>query len=91
MPLVDTTGAASHVLFVGGVLLVYYGCTGWQLSEPVSNLCLCFWTSVSTVSQQVQSDESVSVCVNSDQVTVQSSRCKLSVGKKNVKSCVLIC
>ena len=34
---------------------------------------------MSTVSQQVQS---VTVRVNSDQVTVQSSRCKLSVGKK---------
>ena len=42
---------------------------------------------MSTVSQQVQS---VSVSVNSDQVTLQSSRCKLSVGKKNVNSCVFI-
>ena len=56
--------------------VVYYGCTGWLLSESVSNLCLCFRTRVSTVSQQVQS---ASVSVNSDQVTEQSSRCKLSV------------
>ena len=50
---------------------------GWPLSESVSNLCLCFLTR--TVSQQVQS---VSVRISSDQVTAQSSRCKLSVGKK---------
>ena len=58
-PLADTTGEASRVLYVGGVvgvLSVYW----WLLSESVSNLCLCFRTSASTVSQQVQS---VSVCV----------------------------
>ena len=39
----------------------------------------CFRTRASAVGQQVQS---ASVCVNSDQVTEQSSRCKLSVAKK---------
>ena len=58
---------------------MYHECTGWPLSESVSNLCLCFRTRASTASQQVQS---VSVRVSSDQVTEQSSRCKLSVGKK---------
>ena len=59
----------------------------WQLSETVSNLCLCFLTRASAVSQQVQS---ASVSVNSDQVTEQSSRCKLSVRKKNANSSVFI-
>ena len=45
-------------------------CTLWQLSESVSNFCLCFRVYVSAASQQVQS---VSVWVNSDQVTEQSS------------------
>ena len=61
----------------------------WPLSESVPNLCLCFRTRASTVIQQVQS---ASVRVNSDQVTEQSSRCKLSVDKKNANtgSCVFI-
>ena len=54
----------------------------WQLSESVSISCLCFLTSATVVSQQVQS---VSVSVNGDQVTEQSSRCKLSVEKKKDK------
>ena len=59
---------------------VYYlSTTVWQLSESFSILCLCFVTRESTVNQQVQS---ASVCVNSDQVTEQPSRCKLSVSKK---------
>ena len=57
---------------------VYYLCTVWQLSESDSNLCLCFRTSVSAVSQQLQSE---SVSIYSDQVTEQSSRYKLSVKK----------
>ena len=58
-------------------------CTLWKLSESVSNLCLYFRVQLSDASQQVQT---VSVWVNSDQVTEQSSRCKLSVERKN--SCV---
>ena len=69
--------------------VVYYGCTGWLLSESVSNLCLCFRTRASTVSQQVQS-VLFRQRINSDQVTAQSSRCKLSVGKKTANSCVFI-
>ena len=48
-------------------------CTTYPLSESVSNLCFCFRTSASAVSQQIQS---ASVRVNSDQVTEQSSRCR---------------
>ena len=58
----------------------------WLLSESVSNFCLCFQTGVSAANQYVQS---ASVCVNS-QVTVQSSRCKLSVDKKCKQLCVHI-
>ena len=49
------------------------------MRATVSNLCLCFQTREPAVSQQVQS---ASVSVNSDQVTEQSRRCKLSVAKK---------
>ena len=52
---------------------VYDLCTVWQLSESVSNLCLCFRTRASAVSQQVPS---ASVRVNSDQVVQVVSRKK---------------
>ena len=55
----------------------YTTCVLRQLSESVSNLCLCFRTSALAASHQVQS---VSVSVSSDKVTEQSSRCMLSVG-----------
>ena len=57
-------------------------CTVWPLSESVSNMYLCFQTRASAVSQQPEI-QSVSVSVNSDQVTEQSNRCKLSVEKKS--------
>ena len=70
-------------------LLAVYLCTVWLLSGSVSNLCLCSLpvTRASAISQQVQS---ASVCVNSDQDTEQSSRCKLSVEQQNANSCVFI-
>ena len=62
-------------------------CTTCPLSESLSNLCFCFRTRASAVSQQVQS---ASVSVNSDQVTEQPSRCKLSVKKIRKQLCVHI-
>ena len=44
-------------------------------------IILIYVTQASAASQQIQS---VSVCKNSDQVTVQSSRCKLSVENSSV-------
>ena len=46
------------------------------VGSVLPNLCLCFQTHALVASQQVQS---VSARVNSDQITAQSSRCKLSV------------
>ena len=83
-PLVHTTAEACRALFVGSVQLVYNAAPA-LLSESCSNLCLCFQTRASAARQQVQS---VSFHVNSDRVTVQSSRCKSSVEKKRKQLCV---
>ena len=70
------------------LVCLYNLCMVWQLSESVSNLCLCFPTRASIDSQQVRS---VSVCVNSDQVTKQSSRCKLSDCCQSKRKCEQLC